>query len=141
MIGKTISHYKILKKIGQGGMEEIYLAEDTKLKRKVAIKFLPSHLTKDNESRERFEREAQAAAALKHPNIVTVYEIGEFEEIDIIGAAGILLSRMKKYLNSPFSAGFDILRDLYFTTPGTGIRSKVPGKIVSQATTSLSSRL
>ena len=80
MIGKTLLHYKILEELGRGGMGEVYLAEDKKLKRKVAIKFLPSHLTKDKESRERFEREAQAAAALNHPNIVTVYEIGEFED-------------------------------------------------------------
>jgi len=80
MIDKTISHYKILEKLGEGGMGEVYLAEDTKLKRNVAIKILPLHLTKDKESRERFEREAQAAAALNHPNIVTVHEIGEFEE-------------------------------------------------------------
>jgi len=80
MISKTISHYKIVKKLGEGGMGEVYLAEDTKLKRNIAIKLLPPHLTKDKESRERFEREAQAAAALNHPNIVTVYEIGEFED-------------------------------------------------------------
>ena len=80
MIDKTISHYKILEKLGEGGMGEVFLAEDTKLKRKIAIKFLPLHLTKNRESRERFEREAQAAAALNHPNIVTVYEIGKFED-------------------------------------------------------------
>ena len=85
MIGKTISHYQILKKIGSGGMGEVYLAEDTRLKRKIALKFLPPHLIVDKESRERFEREAQAAAALNHPNIVTVYEIGEFEDSDSAG--------------------------------------------------------
>ena len=67
MIGKTISRYKILEKIGEGGMGVVYLAEDPKLKRKVALKFLPVQLTTDIEATKRFEREAQAAAALNHP--------------------------------------------------------------------------
>jgi serine/threonine protein kinase/tetratricopeptide (TPR) repeat protein len=79
MIGKIVSHYEITDKIGRGGMGEIYLAEDTKLDRRVALKFLPVHLTVDKEARLRFEREAKAAAALNHPNIVTVFEIGEHE--------------------------------------------------------------
>jgi serine/threonine protein kinase/Flp pilus assembly protein TadD len=77
MIGKTISHYKIIKKIGEGGMGEVYLAEDLKLERKVAIKFLPQHLTKDKENVERFEREAKAAAGLNHPNIITIHDVIE----------------------------------------------------------------
>jgi serine/threonine protein kinase len=76
-IGQKISHYQIKEKLGEGGMGEVYLADDLKLERNVAIKFLPQHRTKNKENVERFKREAKAAASLNHPNIVTVHEIAE----------------------------------------------------------------
>ena len=80
MISGSILHYKIMKKLGEGGMGVVYLAEDIKLKRQVAIKFLPNHISSNDEERKRFEIEAQAAAALNHPNIATIYSIEEFED-------------------------------------------------------------
>src|ERR1044072_6788268 len=77
--GSTLSHYRIVSKIGEGGMGEVWLAEDTRLSRKVALKLLPAEFTKDSERVRRFTQEARAASALNPPNIVSVYDIGESE--------------------------------------------------------------
>src|SRR3954447_1166527 len=80
MIGKTVGHYRITAKLGAGGMGEVFLAQDTRLERKAAIKFLPAELAADLERRQRFLNEARAASALNHPHVCVVYDVGETDD-------------------------------------------------------------
>jgi len=100
MIGTTISHYRIVDRLGAGGMGEVYLAEDTKLHRQVALKFLPPSLWNESEAQQRLIREAQAASKLDHPNVVTIYGIDEADGRPFISMARVKGVSLKEYCTS-----------------------------------------
>jgi serine/threonine protein kinase/Tfp pilus assembly protein PilF len=114
MIGQTISHYKILEKLGEGGMGVVYKAQDLKLDRIVAIKFLPSHLSASPESKARFLQEAKATAALNHPNILSLYEIDEQDDSMFFAMEYIEGKTLKKHIAN-LKSGIPVVQALEWT--------------------------
>ncbi len=102
MIGKTISHYKIIEKLGGGGMGVVYTAQDTKLDRTVALKFLPQHLHLDDEAEKRFISEAKAASSFDHPNICTIYEIDKTDDDQLYIVMACYEGEVEETLGQPF---------------------------------------
>jgi serine/threonine protein kinase len=114
VISDTISHYRILQKLGAGGMGEVYLALDTELDRTVAIKILPEHLASDQQRLQRFTQEAKSASALNHPHILTIYEIGTTGNSRFIATEFIDGETLRQRINSGMKL-VEILHDLNIT--------------------------
>ena len=140
--GTKISQYTIISKIGAGGMGEVFLAEDSQLKRNVALKFLPEHLTTNADMRARFTREAQASAKLDHPNIVQVFEVGEFQGRPFFAmelVEGQALSKLLTPSGLPLDRLFDLaipLADAVNSAHSKGVahRDLKPGNIAVTGT-------
>jgi len=140
--GTMVSHYRIVEKIGDGGMGEVYLAEDTKLKRNVALKFLLADKTRDNAVRQQFTQEAQAAARLQHPNIITVHEVNEHQEVPYIAMDYIEGQSVKEFsankslpITDIIELGIQITRGLAIAhEKGITHRDLKPGNLMVDST-------
>jgi eukaryotic-like serine/threonine-protein kinase len=125
MIGKTLNHFKVLDRLGKGGMGEVYVAEDSKLKRKVALKVLPEEVARDPSRLDRFQREAESIAALNHPNIVTIYSIKEADAIRFLTMELVEGETLTQLIPSN---GLDVESFLRFSAPVAEALSVPPMK-------------